>query len=147
MFWVQSPREVVIVNEHDAQTRHIYLNVPHSPNVKPSWYGDSIGHFEGDTLVVDTVGLNDKTFVDNYRTPHTTQLHVIERFRLMNGGRILHADITVDDPGAFNMPWSAVQRWKHAHDRTILEEVCAENSDAFYDYDVVPIPRSDHPDF
>ena len=66
VFWVQSPREVVIVNEHDGQTRHIYLNVPHSPNVKPTWYGDSVGHFEGDTLVVDTVGLDDR----GGRLPH-----------------------------------------------------------------------------
>jgi len=60
------------ISEHDQQIRHIYMNVPHSKNLKPSWYGESVGHYEGDTLVVDTIGLNDKTFVDNYRTPHTT---------------------------------------------------------------------------
>src|SRR5438270_9101373 len=147
VFWVQSPREVVIVNEHDAQTRHIYLNVPHSPNVKPTWYGDSVGHFEGDTLVVDTVGLNDKTFVDNYRTPHTTQLHVIERFRLMNGGRMLHADITVDDPGAFNMPWSAVQEWRRRETQPITELICAENSAGYFNYDVRPVPTALRSDF
>jgi hypothetical protein len=45
------------------------LNAAHAADVKPSWYGDSVGHYEGDTLVVDTIGLNDKTFLDNYRTP------------------------------------------------------------------------------
>ena len=137
----------MIVNEHDAQTRHIYLNVPHSPNVKPSWYGDSVGHFEGDTLVVDTVGLNDKTFVDNYRTPHTTQLHVIERFRLMNGGRILHADITVDDPGAFNTEWHAVQRFKRWTTGPMAPSACAENNFDYFTYRVEPIPQAEKADF
>src|SRR6195256_6980600 len=82
IFFVQTPKEVVIMTEHDSQIRHIYLNVPHSAHPTPSWYGESVGHYEGDTLVVDTIGLNDRTFVDNYRTPHTTQLHVVERFKL-----------------------------------------------------------------
>jgi hypothetical protein len=147
VFWIQSPKEIVMVNEHDAQLRHIYLNVPHSANVKPSWYGDSIGHFEGDTLVVDTVGLNDKTFVDNYRTPHTTQLHVIERFRLIDGGKILHVDIRVDDPAAFNMPWSAVQEWKRRETNPITELICAENSAGYFNYDVTPVPTATKADF
>ena len=147
VFWIQSPKEIVMVNEHDAQLRHIYLNVPHSANVKPSWYGDSIGHFEGDTLVVDTVGLNNKTFVDNYRTPHTTQLHVIERFRLIDDGKILHVDIRVDDPGAFNMPWSAVQEWKRRETNSITELICAENSAGYFNYDVTPVPTATKADF
>jgi len=56
-----------MINELYASTRRIYLNVPHSKEPKPSWYGESVGHYEGDTLVVDTIGQNDKTFVDNYR--------------------------------------------------------------------------------
>jgi len=147
VFWIQSPKEIVMVNEHDAQLRHIYLNVPHSANVKPSLYGDSIGHFEGDTLVVDTVGLNDKTFVDNYRTPHTTQLHVIERFRLIDDGKILHVDIRVDDPAAFNMPWSAVQEWKRRETNPITELICAENSAGYFNYDVTPVPTATKADF
>jgi len=59
------------------------LGVPHSDNPKPSWYGESIGHYEGDALVVDTIGTNDKTFLDNYRTPHTQNLHVIERWKMI----------------------------------------------------------------
>ena len=72
IFIIQSPREVVMTWGQDFQMRRVYLDVPHSKNPKPSWYGESVGHYEnGDTLVVDTVGLNDKTYVDNYRTPHT----------------------------------------------------------------------------
>ena len=147
VYWVQTPKEIVIINEHDQQARHIYLNVPHSAHPKPSWYGESVGHYEGDTLVVDTVGLNDKTFVDNYRTPHTTQLHVVERFKLIDGGKTLQAAINVDDPGTFNMSWSAIQRWRRRENQPIVELVCAENNAAYFNYDVAPIPMADKPDF
>ena len=100
IYFLQTPDEVLIITEYDQQVRHIQMNVPHSKNPKPSWYGESVGHYEGDTLVVDTTGLNDKTFVDNYRTPHTTALHVVERFTLLDGGKALEAEISVDDPGA-----------------------------------------------
>jgi hypothetical protein len=147
IFFVQTPKEVVIMTEHDSQIRHIYLNVPHSAHPTPSWYGESVGHYEGDTLVVDTIGLNDRTFVDNYRTPHTTQLHVVERFKLVDSGNTLQAVIAVDDPGAFNMPWSAVQRWRRRQDRPIIELVCAENPNNYFNFDMVPIPSAAKPDF
>ena len=147
IYMIQTPREVLIIQELDQQVRHIYMNVAHSKNPKPSWYGESVGHYENGELVVDTIGMNAKSFVDNYRTPHTEQIHVIERFSIINDGKTLQATVTVDDPGAFNMPWSAVQRWKYSHARPILEEVCAENSDSFFDYNVVPIPSAGKPDF
>ena len=101
----------------DQQVRRIYLDVPHSANPKPSWYGESVGHYEGDTLVVDTIGLNDKTFVDNYRTPHTEKLHVVERWRLIDGGKTLEVNVTVEDPDTFNEPWSAIQRYRRVQHR------------------------------
>jgi len=78
VFFIQSPAEVLIIFESDQQIRRVYLDVPHSESPQPSWYGESVGHYEGDTLVIDTVGLNDKTFVDNFRTPHTEKLHVVK---------------------------------------------------------------------
>lgn len=147
IWFLQTDKEIVIVNELNAQFRHVYLDVPHSANPKPSWYGESVGHYEGDELVVDTIGLNDKTFVDNYRTPHTDQIHVVERFRMIEGGRTLQAVVTVDDPGAFNMPWTAVQRWRRVEDRIMTESICAENNYDFFNYKVVPIPQSDRADF
>jgi len=147
MWVVQTEKEILFIQELDQQVRHIYMNVPHSAHPKPSWYGESVGHFEGEELVVDTIGMNDKSFVDNYRTPHTDQIHVVERFKLVDDGKALQVTATVEDQGAYNMAWSAVQRWKRGPDRTILEQICAENSDAFFDYDVVPIPRADKPDF
>jgi len=147
IFFVQTPKEVVIITEHDTQIRHIYLNMPHSAHPALSWYGESVGHYEGDTLVVDTIGLNDRTFVDNYRTPHTTQLHVVERFKLVDGGKTLQAVIMVNDPGAFNMPWSAVQRWRRREDRPMIELVCAENPNNYFNFDMAPLPTAAKPDF
>jgi hypothetical protein len=146
IYFIQTPKEVVIYNELGHQYRHVYLDVPHSAGLKPSWYGESVGRYDGDELVVDTIGLNDRTFVDNYRTPHTEQIHVVERFKLIEGGEILQAHVSVDDPGAFNMPWSAIQRWRHV-DRPLTELMCAENNVDFFNYDVVPLPQASRPDF
>lgn len=147
IYFAQTPQEVTIIDELDHQVRHVYLNVQHSKNVKPSWYGESIGHYEGDELVVDTIGLNDKAPVDNYGTPHTASIHVVERLRLVEDGRILQTTVTVTDPGAFNAPWTAVQRWKRGQARALEEDECAENNFSFLNYDVVPIPEATRADF
>ncbi len=84
---VQTPKEVIMIFSGDAQVRRIYLDVPHSANPKPSWFGESVGHYEGDTLVVDTIGMNDKTYLDNFRTPHSEKLHVVERFKMIDDGK------------------------------------------------------------
>jgi hypothetical protein len=145
---IQSRNEVLMVWQQNAETRRIYLNVPHSANPKPSWYGESVGHYEnGDTLVVDTIGQNDKTYVDNYRTPHTPQLHVVERFRLIDGGRTIEVDVHVEDPGAFTTPWNAIQRYRRTEGAAMEEMVCAENNNDYFDYDVVPLPQSNKPEF
>jgi hypothetical protein len=144
---IQAKDQVVMINELYASTRRIYLNVPHSKNPKPSWYGESVGHYEGDTLVVDTIGFNDKTFVDNYRTPHTTQLHVVERFRMIEGGKTLEVKISVDDPGAYNMPWTARSTWRRVHPGMLIEDLCEPNNDFYFGYEVAPLPHADRPDF
>lgn len=141
-----SKKEITVVNELNTQIRHVYMDVPHSKNPGHTWYGESVGHYEGDELVVDTVGLNDRTFVDNYRTPHTDQIHVVERFKLIEGGNILQATVTVEDPGAFNMAWTGVQRWKRIS-RPLEEYLCEESNVGFYGYDVVPIPLAAKSDF
>src|SRR5262249_5493450 len=111
LYFVQTDKMVVLVNQEDVEHRHVYLDVPHSASPQPSWYGESVGHYEGDTLVVDTIGVNGKTFIDNFRTPHTDKLHVVERFRMLDGGKTLEDRIHVEDEGAFTTPWNAVQRW------------------------------------
>ncbi len=147
IYFLQNQKEVLIVSEYDSQVRRIHLNVPHSKIVKPSWYGESVGHYAGGTLIVDTIGLNDKTFVDNYRTPHTDALHVVERFTLKDNGKTLEAEISVEDPGTFTMPWSAIQRWRLRENRPATELICAENNFGYFHYDVKPIPMAAKPDF
>jgi hypothetical protein len=148
IYFVQGRKEVLIINEGDDQVRHVYLDVPHSKNPGLSWYGESVGHYEnGDTLVVDTIGMNDKSFVDNYLTPHTTQLHVVERFKLTESGKALQVLITVDDPGAFNMAWSAVQVYRLRYRGDWDDDICAENNQAYFGYDMAPMPQTSKPDF
>ena len=127
LFILQSSWEVTMIFSGNSETRHIALNVPHTANPKPSWYGDSVGHYEGDTLVVDTIGLNDKTFLDNYRTPHTDKLHVTERWRMIENGKKLEILLTIDDPGTFNEPWQALRQYDRVN-RTLAEDPCSENN-------------------
>jgi hypothetical protein len=143
---IQTPKEIVMFWQQNTETRHIYLDVPHSANPKPSWYGESIGHFEGDTLVVDTIGQNEKSYVDNYRTPHTVQLHVVERFRLINDGKTIEVNVHVEDPGAFTTPWDAIQRYRRT-ENPWEEMVCAENNEGYFGYNVIPIPTAARADF
>jgi hypothetical protein len=111
-YFIQTPKEVDIIWQRDQIVRHVYLNVPHTQNPKPSWNGESVGHYEGDTLVVDTIGQTTKSFVDAFRTPHSEQLHVIERYRLIEGGKALQVEMTIEDPMAFVQPWKVTKRWE-----------------------------------
>ena len=147
IYFLQTPEDVWIVLEPDHRVRHVYMNQPHSENPRPSWYGESVGHYEGDTLVVDTIGFNDETHVDNYRTPHTTQLHVVERFRVIENGRILEAMIEVEDRDAFTTPWTAIRRFRRNDGRPLEEVACAENNEAYFGFDVLPMPQDATPDF
>jgi hypothetical protein len=146
--FLQTEKQVTIINPGGPELRRVYLNVPHSAQVTPSWYGESVGRYEGnDTMVVDTIGLSTKTFVDNYRTPHTDRLHVVERFKLTGGAQMLDVLITVDDPGAFTTPWSAIQRFRRIQAGPMEEAICAENNVNPFNFAVVPIPQADKPDF
>jgi hypothetical protein len=146
-YFLQTATEVTIFNENGPEIRRVYLNVPHSANLKPSWYGESVGHYEGgDTLVVDTTGISAKSYVDNFRTPHTDKLHVIERFRISPDRKSMEDLVTVDDPGAFTTQWSGMQRFnleKHA----MREAVCAENNVNFFGQGALPMPVAGKPDF
>jgi hypothetical protein len=142
-YFVQTPKEVLILFEGDQQVRRVYLDVPHSKNPKASWYGESVGHYEGDTLVIDTIGLNNKTVVDNYRTPHTEKLHVTERWRMVDEGKNIEVAMTIEDPDTYNQPWQAVRRFRREQG-TLTEEVCAENNQHLFDYG---IPEAKTPDF
>jgi len=140
-YFLQTAKEVWIL--HSEQVRRVYMDVPHSADPKPSWYGESVGHYEADTLVIDTIGQNIKSFVDVYRTPHTEKLHVVERWRIIDGGKMMEATFTVDDPDAFHEPWTGMRRYRRA-EREITENICVENNQHLFDYH---IPVADKPDF
>ena len=147
-YFLQTPRKVTIINPGGPEIRQVFLNVPHSAAPKPSWYGESVGHYEGgDTLVIDTIGISDKTFVDNYRTPHTTKLHVVERLKLAAEGKVVQISMTMDDPGAFTTSWSATQRWRRVERRALSESPCNENNANYFEKFSVPTPTADKPDF
>jgi hypothetical protein len=103
---VQTSARLVMLFEDDVPShRTVYLDGrghPRDPN--PNWMGHSIGHWEGDTLIVDTVGFNDKSWLDSQGHPHTEKLHVIERIRRPDLGH-LEIEFTIDDPGAYAKPW------------------------------------------
>jgi len=148
VYVVQSPKEVLLIYSGNREVRHIYMNVPHSRNPKLTWYGESVGHYEGDTLVVDTIGLSPKAVIDNYHTPHTDALHVVERYRLIDGGKQLEVNLTIDDPGTFNAPWQAMQHYSKVPNRPMLEQNCSENNDnIFHLPGWVGAPTAGKPDF
>jgi hypothetical protein len=145
-YFIQTPKQVWMIWQRDHMVRRVYLTDRHSESVKPSWFGESIGHYEnGDTLVVDTVGLSTRnSFLDWYRTPHTEKEHVVERFRL--SGDTLEAVVTVEDADTFNEPLHMMQRWRRVRNQ-MLETVCAENNGDHFNKNLFPIPQSDKPDF
>lgn len=171
---LQTPSEITMLfGGEQEQARTIYLDRPHSEHVVPSWYGESIGHFEGNTLVVDTVGVAAKPQSGSmglFGTPHTNALHIVERYRFLSegektvgrgpnpaannptlvadeivrGGKTLRLEFTVDDPGAYRKPWSVTLDFLPLK-TPIQEYVCTEN---YQEKDLLPlIPRAEVPDF
>jgi len=87
--------------------------------------------------------------VDNYRTPHTKDLHVVERWKMVEGGNAIEAVVTVEDPGAFNAPWWGSARWQKV-DRPIIESICAENNlnyEKYFKLNEYPMPEAKTLDF
>ncbi len=171
----QQRDQIIMIYQNDHQVRHIRMNAQHPANLKPSWYGDSVGHYEGDTLVIDTVGIKIGPFamVDWYGTPQTPALHVVERYRLVDyetakeglardekenfraqpqnmdwnyRGRHLQLTFTVEDPNVFTTPWSATVTYgKPAVEW--LEQVCAENPRKYGTEEDAQVPTATKPDF
>ena len=171
---LQKPGEITMLYEQDHEVRHVRMNQPHPKQVKPSWYGDSVGHYEGDTLVIDTVGTRtDRPFpmIDLYGTPYTKALHVVVRYRLIDyeeakdglardakenlrvpvgidrnyRGKHLQVTYTVEDDGVFTMPWSATVTYGRGSDEW-PEVACAENAHVYYSKDE-DVPTAAKPDF
>lgn len=139
---------LLFTNNH--QVRFIHLDQPHSENVPLTWFGESVGRYEDDNLVVDTIGLAAKkmSLLDVFGTPHTDALHVIERFHVTNNGKALRDDIHIEDPGALTMPFNEIQNYTKIHatglQGSFEEKVCAENNRSL---GLAPIPTAVKPDF
>lgn len=166
---LQTPKEVTMIFADPGQFRTVYLNRAHSEHVVPSYWGESVGHFEGDTLVVDTIGIAvspQSGSMGNYGTPHTESLHLVERWRFLRDGeqsttpppeddsfnkadiiegkRHMRLTFTLDDPIAYRKPWSVTLDYLPLKSR-VREYICAENSRSSQ---ITPLlPTADVPDF
>ncbi len=175
MQMLQLPAKVVMLFNEDHEVRWVRMNQPHPAQVKPSWHGDAVGHYEGGTLVIDTLGIRadrPHAMIDLFGTPYTEKLHVVERHRLVDrevakdvmqrgakenwrpagpynpnyADKYLQVDFTVEDPGAFTTPWTASMIY--LRDRNEWPEVaCAENRFAFHHKEGEDIPTAKKPDF
>jgi hypothetical protein len=175
MLIFQQPDRITIIYDQDHEVRHVRLNEPHPAEVTSSWYGDSVARYEGDTLVIDTVGTKANrpfAMIDLYGTPYTEKLHVVERYRLLDyddakegldrdakenqrpavgidrnyRGRHLQIHFTVEDEGVFTTPWSATITYGRGSTEW-PETVCAENTQEYYNHKESDVPRADNPDF
>jgi hypothetical protein len=171
----QEPDQITMVYRQGNEVRRVRMNQPHPAKLTPSWYGDSVGHYEGDTLVIDTVGVKKGPFamLDMYGTPFTEKLHVVERYRLVDyaaakdaierndkenthaglgwdfdpnyRGKVLQLQFTVEDEGVFTTPWTATISYRPSVDPW-TELICAENTQ-WYSGKEADVPRAVKPDF
>jgi hypothetical protein len=132
--FVQAPTEIIILYEYDHTVRHIFTDGrKHPDDVLPTYMGDSIGTWNGDTLVVDTVGFNDKTWLDRLGHGHSDQLHVIERFQRLNLND-LEMDLSMEDPKALAKPWTGHLGFQLHPTWRLEEQDCADN-DSFLGFE------------
>jgi hypothetical protein len=175
MLIFQQPDKITIIYDQDHEVRHVRLNQPHPAEVTPSWHGDSVARYEGDTLVIDTVGTKTNrpfAMIDLYGTPYTEKLHVVERYRLLDyedakeglerdkqenqqppvgidrhhRGKHLQIHFTVEDEGVFTTPWSATITYGRGSTEW-PEIVCAENTHEYYNNKESEVPTAEKPDF
>jgi hypothetical protein len=125
---VQTSEFLTLLFEDDVLPRQVFLDGrSHPRDLDPTWLGHSVGRWDGDSLVVDTIGFNDQTWISSAGEPHTEMLHVIERFRRPNRGH-LEIQLTVDDRGAYRTPWVIARTSELAPKEEVREFVCNENN-------------------
>jgi hypothetical protein len=175
---LQQKDQVTILYVGDQQIRRVRLNAAHPSRVTPSWGGDSVGHYEGDVLVIDTVGIKTGgvAMIDNYGTPYSSALHLIERIRLIpagaaktaaakaerDSGRVdvemggatvddgypygLQIGFTVEDKGTFTRRWSGAVTYLRSAGPW-EERVCADSRHNYITGEDFPLPHADSADF
>ena len=123
---MQTPGRIVMLFEYDHVIRQIYTDGrEHRTDLAPMWMGDSTGRWEGETLVIETVNFNDKTWIDREGVPHSEQLRVVERIRLDEDDNLL-IDLMIEDPVAFTEPWTGQRRYRRV-DWDVEEFSCMDN--------------------
>jgi hypothetical protein len=125
---VQTPGRITLLHEVAHNVRRFYLDQEHPKTLKASYLGHSVAHWEGDTLVVDTVGINGESFIDDEGSSHSDKEHIVERFRKIDGGKQLEMTITVEDPVTLEKPYSYVRYYQWRPDVRPQEYVCEENN-------------------
>ncbi|PWT98372.1 MAG: hypothetical protein C5B51_29470 [Terriglobia bacterium] len=126
---IQTPGVLVILFESYHTYRQIFIDGRPLPDRRePAWFGYSAGKWDGDTLVVDTVGLNEKTWLDDAGHPHSPDLHVIEHFRRPDFGH-MEVQVTINDPKAYTKPWAARIPWQYMPDTELMDWVCENDLD------------------
>lgn len=135
--WLQERDRIVmafgIINT--AGVRRIYLDRPHPKNPVPSWNGHSVGHWEGDTLIVDTVGFNDKSWLFGGMEPHTEEAHLIERMHLVGDGTILNINFTVEDRHALTTAYTYNRFYKRQPDGAEMAEfACNDDAETWHQF-------------
>jgi hypothetical protein len=125
---LQTPKQVVILHEVQHLFRHIYLNEEHPKDLDPTFMGHSVGHWEGDTLVVDTTAINKDTLINEAGDPHSDKMHLVERWSKSKDGTVLTDLLTIDDPGAYSKPWSIEYKYYWRPEIRFIEYICEENN-------------------
>jgi hypothetical protein len=126
---VQSPGLMIEISDDDSPGFHqIYLDGrAHPKDPMPAWYGHNVGHWEGDTLVVDRIGFNERSWLDQESHPHSEKLHVVERYKRPDLGH-LETEITVEDPAILAKPYTTKRVSELAPTEDIYEFICPENN-------------------
>lgn len=125
-----TPGQITVIQELDSEVRRIFIDQKHPPAEEerdPTFEGHSVGHWDGDTLVVDTINIRSETPIDRLYYPRSDKMHITERWRLRDRNT-LEVEIVLDDPVAFTRPWSTTKRFVRQDGEYIHEYVCAENN-------------------
>ena len=134
--FLQEENEVTIIYQRGQTIRHVYLNEAHPNELPPTWFGHSVGHYEGDdTLVIDTVAQDTRGITDRFGTPKSEAMRVVERYRISEDGQSLDVEFYVEDPLTFTTAWSATFSYPRVFPRTgegqepiFAEIICPENT-------------------
>jgi len=109
-----------------GHTRTFYMDRTHDPKIAPLWNGDSVGHWDGDTLVVDTTNFNGNTWLNGNGAPHSDALHLVEKYRLMPGGKYLELKVSAEDPKVLAKPYAYTRYYEKVYTE-VTEDFCTDD--------------------